>query len=53
MDNNEICKDKIIYHKMTFIMNALEKGWSVKKKMMNIFFRRNTKIVVKYLKNHI
>ena len=40
MDNNEICKDKIIYHKMTFIMNALEKGWSVKKKNDEYIFSK-------------
>lgn len=40
MDNNSIRMDKTIFRKMTFIMNALEKGWTVKKKNDEYIFSK-------------
>ena len=36
--NNNITIDKLKFRKMTFIYNALEKGWSVSKKE-NLYIR--------------
>lgn len=40
MNNNGIRMDKINFHKMTFIMNALEQGWTVKKKSDEYIFSK-------------
>lgn len=40
MDINSIKMDKSNLYKMTFIMNALEKGWSVKKKDDEYYFSK-------------
>jgi hypothetical protein len=38
MDN--ILMDKITFHKMSFIINALEKGWTVKKQNDEYIFSK-------------
>ena len=39
--NNNITIDKLKFRKMTFIYNALEKGWSVSKKSELYIFKKN------------
>ena len=39
--NNNITIDKLKFRKMTFIYNALEKGWSVSKKSELYVFKKN------------
>tara|TARA_B100001093_G_scaffold374383_1_gene359376 strand:+ start:904 stop:1134 length:231 start_codon:yes stop_codon:yes gene_type:complete len=39
--NNNIIIDKLKFRKMTFIYNALEKGWSVSKKENLYIFKKN------------
>ena len=46
MELNEYFKNRkkisnIEQHKMIFIFNALENGWTIKKKMKNIFLKGN------------
>lgn len=50
--------DNVIFHKMKFIMNALEDGWSVKKKQDTyIFTKKHEKkrevFEEKYLENFV
>ena len=39
--NNNITIDKLKFRKMTFIYNALEKGWNVSKKENLYIFKKN------------
>ena len=39
--NNNITIDKLKFRKMTFIYNALEKGWNVSKKDNLYIFKKN------------
>jgi len=41
MDEKNIQIDKITFQKMAFIYNALDQGWSVKKKESNYVFTKN------------
>jgi hypothetical protein len=38
--NNKICLDNPNVKKMVFVMNALEQGWTVKKKGDSFIFRK-------------
>ena len=40
IDTNEMKIDCIILQKMIFIYNALEKGWTIKKERINMYFQK-------------
>ena len=45
--------DVIHYHKMLFITNAIEDGWSEKKRIAYMFFQKNTTINERFTKKNI
>ena len=48
IDTNNIKIDCIMLQKMIFLYNALDKGWTVKKRKMLIFLQKITKVRKKY-----
>ena len=53
MDNyleNNIKIDNIKFQKMLFLFNAIEEGWSIKKKIIHMYFQKITKEKKKCLK---
>ena len=49
--NNNVEIDKIKFQKMVFLFNALDNGWSIKKKRIRIFLQKIMKEKKKYLMN--
>jgi hypothetical protein len=52
-DNNQIEIDQIKFQKMVFLYNALDNGWSIKKRNNSYIFSKNMKGKKKYLNHHI
>ena len=45
---SELEVDFMKFHKMAFIFNALDNGWTIKKRKMHIYFLKNMKVRKKY-----
>ena len=46
--NSELKVNFIKFHKMAFLFNALDNGWTIKKKKKPIYFLKNMKGKKKY-----